>query len=340
MLRLAFCGALLGAIVLPTALAAREPARFVPVFETDFADPFVLPVGNGYLAYATNPSGLRANVQVARSYDLKRWSVLGTPEGKLHDAMPVLPAWARAGFTWAPEVVRAGNRYVLYFTAREKKSDLQCIGAAVSTSALGPFASTAAEPLVCQRELGGSIDPNVFRDTDGTLYLYYKSDGNNPRVLKPSQIFAQRLSGNGLRLEGDPRPLIRNDQHWEWRVVESPAMVRGPTGYTLFFSANHFGWEADQRLSNYAMGYATCAGPMGPCTKAPENPILLSYNDKRGCLSGPGHQTVFEAGGRKYLAFHAWSATAKCRPAGKGRYMYIAPLDWRGTTPVLGTSLR
>lgn len=336
-------------ISLLAALAVAAPAKsppaikpFVPVYTTDFPDPFVLPHGAGFIGYATNPSGLRANVQMATSANLIDWQPLTGPDGKLHDAMPRLPAWAKPGFTWAPEVVKIGQAYVLYFTARERKSDLQCVGVAHSADPRGPFVGDDAAPLVCQREEGGTIDPSAFTDADGQRYLYYKSDGNNPRVLRPSRIFVQKLSADGLRLKGAALPLLVNDKHWEWRVVESPTMVRNAAGkYTLFFSANHFGWESDQRLSNYATGYARCESAMGPCVKARENPVLYSYNTKAaGCLSGPGHQTVFERGGRQFLVFHAWSATPGCTPARKGRFMYIAPLMWRGDAPVLGNSLR
>ncbi len=314
---------------------------FVPVFEQNFPDPFILRSGNEFLAYATNADGGKANVQMARSLNLVDWELIRTGD-KLHDAMPTLPQWAREGFTWAPEVIKLGERYVLYFTAREAASGFQCVGVATSDNPMGPFASTATAPLVCQRELGGTIDPSMFRDADGQLYLYFKSDGNNPKTLKPSQIFVQRLSADGLTLEGEAKPLIRNDKHWEWRVVESPTMVRNDDGrYTLLFSANHFGWENDQRLSNYAMGYARCESATGPCVKAAENPVLHSYSTKReGCLSGPGHQTVFEAAGKRFLVFHAWSATNRCERANKGRYMYIAPLWWQGDTPVIGQSVR
>jgi beta-xylosidase len=326
------------------AVAARQPnvaTGIRPVFTTDFPDPFIMPYEGGYLAFATNATKLRANVQMARSPDLERWSLIET-DGRLHDAMPVLPAWAEPGRTWAPEVMRIGERFVLYFTAREGKSGLQCIGVATSHTALGPYVSARAEPLVCQREWGGTIDASPFRDKDGVLYLHYKNDGNNPSVLKPSHIWAQRLSTDGLSLTGPAASLIHNELKWEWRVVESPAMTRSARGdYVLFFSANHFGWEKDQRLSNYAVGYATCQGPMGPCTKAPENPILKSYYGKsRGCLSGPGHQTVLETNRQQYLVFHAWSATVRCLPAGKGRYMYVAPLSWDGIKPVIGARLR
>ena len=333
--------ALAGASVPAATREATASPLFVPVLTTDFPDPFVLPHAGGYLAYATNGGASHANVQMARSTDLVNWSVARTGD-KFHDAMPVLPAWAERGRTWAPEVIALGDRYLLYFTARERASKRQCVGVATSADPRGPFVSASPAPLVCQRGEGGTIDSSPFRDADGALYLLYKSDGNNPAVLRPSRIFSQALSADGLTLTGPATPLLTNETKWEWRVVESPTMVRNPAGgYTLFYSGNHFGWEADQRLSNYSMGYARCVGPLGPCTKASENPILRSYNTKaEGCLSGPGHQTVFAAGGRQFLVFHAWSTRAGCQKADKGRYMYISPLGWRGDVPDIKVSLR
>lgn len=332
--------ALLAAVLAATPAAPQDQRQFVPVFETNFPDPFILPHEGGFLAYATNAEGGRANVQMARSKDLIDWDFVRDGE-RLHDAMPNLPPWAREGWTWAPEVVRRDERYLLYFTAKETRSGLQCVGVAESADPLGPFTSDAPEPLVCQRELGGTIDPNVFVDADGRGYLYFKNDGNHPDFALPTDIFVQPLSDDGLALTGRPVALLRNDRPWEAHVIESPTMVRRADDYVLFFSANHFGWEEDQRLSPYAMGYARCEGPTGPCTDAPDNPVLYSYNDRHaGCLSGPGHQAVFEAAGRQFIVFHAHIATKGCRRTTRGRQMYVAPLLWRGDTPLIGTSLR
>ena len=328
------------ALAAAPALADRSDPPFVPVFQTDFPDPAVLLADGDFLAYATNAQGDKANVQVARSTDLVKWELMQDGE-KLHDAMPVLPPWAKRGRTWAPEVIKTDAGYVLHFTAHDRKSDLQCLGAAFSPNPLGPFVSDATEPLVCQTELGGTIDSHPFRDDDGQLYVYYKSDANNPRFGKETDIFVQKLSSDGLFVQGTPTALLRNDTDWEAHVIEAPTMVRRGDSYILFFSANHFGWEPHQRLSPYSMGYARCAGPMGPCTDAPENPILNSYNDRRaGCLSGPGHQSVFTVGERQFVSFHAWAATKGCRRADNARYLYVAPLLWEGDTPRLGVSLR
>ena len=328
---------LLAAALLVAASPAPAP-KFVPAHAANFPDPFILPYKTRFLAYATNAERRQANVQMAVSDDLRVWTPLKTG-GKLHDAMPVLPSWAKPGWTWAPEIIRLNNRYLLYFTARERASGRQCTGVADSATPFGPFFDASATPLICQRALGGTIDASPFRDADGRRYLYFKPDAN--AVGKPTTIMVQRLTGDGRTLVGAPVTLLRNDRPWEAHVIESPTMVRHAGGYALFYSANHFGWEAHQRLSPYAMGYARCAGPMGPCRDAPANPILQSHVDRQGdCLSGPGHQGVFSVGNRQYIVFHAHAATAGCRNSHKGRYMYVAPLAWRDGQPRIGSSLR
>jgi beta-xylosidase len=329
------------AVALAGTLSATAPAAeplFVPVFQQDFADPFVMAHGGEFIAYATNRG---INLPMATSRDLVHWDFVRDPADskKLLDGFPQLGAWARTDLTWAPEVMAIGGKFVLYYTARDKRKNVQCIGVATADDPRGPFRDTRGEPLVCQPELGGTIDADPFRDTDGKLYLYYKSDGNN--VGKGTVIWGQRLSDDGLSVTGKAVGLVKDDKDWEMRLVEAPTMVRSTAGYRLFYSAAFYGWNTE-RLSPYATGYAVCDGPLGPCRDAPENPILHSFNDREaGCLSGPGHTSVFRAAGRAFIAFHAWAATKGCRKADDKRYLYIAPLGWDAAgKPVLGRGLR
>lgn len=313
---------LLLVVLLAAAVAAPEP-----VIRADFPDPFLLPVGSRTLAFATNHGD--TNVQVAISADLKDWR-------RLPDALPMLPAWARRGFTWAPEVIAVDGGYVLYFTARDARSGLQCIGAATAVDPRGPYTPQGAAPLVCDTARGGSIDPSPFRDADGRLYLYVKNDGNHPRFNLPTEIVAQPLSADGLALTGTPVALVRNDADWEGRVVEAPTMIRRGRAYVLLFSANDYGWPRAATLSPYAIGWARCAGPMGPCSDAPGNPLLASRDTAAGCLSGPGHAAVLQRPEGDVIAFHGWSTTARCRPDREARFLHVMPLRWDGDTPVVG----
>jgi predicted NBD/HSP70 family sugar kinase len=269
-----------------------------PVYNRDFPDPFVLHVGDTYYAYATNGNG--SNVQTASSKDLVHWTA-----GP--DALPKLGSWAFPGSTWAPEVsARPDGTYVLYYTA---SSGTQCIGRAVAKSPQGPFVDGFDSPLVCQKGSGGSIDP----DPSGG-YFYWKNDGNS--IGKTTHIWAQRLSADGLRLVGPRRAIERNgDQAWEGAVVEGPEMIRRGGRYYLFYSGDAYNNDS------YAVGYATCGGPLGPCKDAPENPIL-----KTGCRAhGPGHNTF--AG--PYIVYHAWN------PAHTKRALWISRLDWKNGKPVV-----
>jgi len=321
------------------AAAAAEPS-FVPVLQQNFPDPFVLPHGAEFIAYSTNDG---ANVPVAVSSNLHQWTLLADPADpkRKYDALPHLGSWAKEGFTWAPEVLELNGKYLLYYTASARRENMQCVGVAVATDPKGPFVDANSAPIVCQTKLGGTIDASPFKDVDGSLYLYFKNDGN--RVHVRTALYGQRLSADGLSVTGDAQELLKDNERWEDRVIEAPTMVRAPTGYALFYSGGFFGWNPDEGgLSPYAMGYATCTSPLGPCKPSKANPLLHSFNDREaGCVSGPGHQSIFNAAGHTFLSFHAWAATSACRKAPEdARYLYVAPLFWKNGVPTLGPSLR
>jgi beta-xylosidase len=325
------------AALLCAAAASPNDPSFVPVFTEDFPDAFVLPHGSQFIAYSTNNG---PNVPMATSADLVHWSFVADAAGNKRDALPRLSSWAKTGFTWAPEVIEVGGRYLLYYTASDVAKNAQCIGVATASDPLGPFLDNNPEPIVCQTALGGSIDADAFRDADGKLYLYFKNDGN--RVHARTSLWGQQLAPDGLSVTAQAVELLKDDQGWEERVVEAPTMVRSPAGYELFFSGGFFGWNVEEGgLSPYAMGYASCAGPLGPCTAARDNPILHSFYDRQaGCLSGPGHQSIFTVGQRSFISFHAWEASSGCRKVDDRRYLYVAPLFWKDGKPQIAPSLR
>src|SRR4051812_16922652 len=289
------------AAALPAAHAADDPSP--PVLDRDFADPFVLRVGPTYYAYATNAG---AAVPVVRSTDLTHWQAVG-------DALPVLPAWAAAGFVWAPSVLPRGGVYVLYYTAFDRLTGRLCVSRAVSSRPVGPFVDPGARPLHCDDARGGALDPSPFVDRDGAAYLLWKTEG---RGKEPARLWVARLRDDGVALNGPPVALLRPDRPWEGSVVEGPSMVRAGGRYWLLYSANR--WDT----AAYAIGWASCVSPTGPCTKA-AGPALASG----GGMAGPGGQEAFtDSAGRLRLAYHAWSAPKVGYPAGR-RTLRLARVD-------------
>jgi beta-xylosidase len=333
--QLALCALFLAS----TAASAQQRPIMEPVFRENFPDAFVMAEGNGsFIAYATNDG---ENLPMATSRDLSSWSYVRDGAGKKVDGMPTLAPWVKPGFTWAPEVLKVGAKYLLYYTANHRAQDKQCLGVATSNSPRGPFVDRSAEPMVCQFDLGGSIDASPFRDKDGTLYLYWKADGN--RIGQRSRLWGAELTPDGLKLAGTAKDIgLTDEDTWEQKVIEAPTMLRVPDGYAMLYSGGYYGWNDNQRLSPYAMNWARCSGPLGPCKDAGPAPILNSYArpGKEGCLSGPGHQSVFRANGGTFISFHGWATTSGCRKAANKRFLYIAPFGWEKNAPAIAPSLR
>ena len=277
----------------------------------DAADPYVLRTGAGYYAYTTNTS--TGHVPAWFSTDLTEWRALG-------DVLPVLPTWAAPSSTqtWAPAALIRGGTYVLYFTTRHAASNRQCIGVAAASSPEGPFESAATSPLVCQTDLGGSIDPSTFVGADGQAYLLFKNDGNCCKIL--TSIWSQPLSADGLSLIGSRSELLWSTDAWEGSVVEGPSMIEVGGRYHLIYSANS--WSSNR----YAMGHAVCVTAQGPCYKSSSAPWRTS-------AGGPGGgEFLVDAAGAVWIVLHEWRY--RIGYPGGVRSMYFERLSFNGSPPV------
>jgi beta-xylosidase len=289
----------------PVTSPAAAPTN--PVWPSNFPDPQILPDGDGWVAIATNGNGM--NVQTLTSPDLATWT-----QGS--DALPELASWTTSGKVWAPEAHRFGDRWVMYYTTRAPDPAIQCIGLAVADSPRGPYRDTSTEPLVCEQDQGGSIDASPFVAADGTAYLYWKNDGNAVGV--DTWISAQRLSADGLRLEGAPKRLLRQDLAWEGQLVEAPFVWERDGVFHLFYSANDYGSD------RYAVGHATAPSPTGPFIKDSE-PVLSSSD----VAAGPGHCALLEKDGRVLMVYHAWAPDSIGSDV-PGRMMFLSEVRFDG----------
>jgi beta-xylosidase len=296
-------------------------AKSGPVIDQHFPDPDVMRVGSTYYAYATNSDD--KHVVWATSTDLTTWSVHDT------DALSVLGAWANptvsipAGTTkhgvWAPEVFSTGpNRYVMWYTARDRASDKQCIGAATATSPGGPF-TPLSTALVCTPATGGVIDASSFAE-NGHRYILWKDDGNCCGL--DTWLRIQEVSADGLSRIGTETRLLKQDKPFEGILIEAPVLWKHGSTYVLFYSANNF---ADDR---YATGYAHSASLLGPNTKA-DAPLLMT-DAFAGTVRGPGGQDIVTGpDGKDRIVFHGWNSSYGYRA------MYSRELGWANDQPVV-----
>ena len=165
---------------------------------------------------------------------------------------------------------------------------MHCIGSAISNNVTGPY-TPADTALVCPLDRGGAIDPEGFRDANGTRYLIYKIDGNSLNKpnenLHPTPLMLQQVSVDGVTFVGSATQLLdRTDA--DGPLIEAPAMARydgthgEPPTYVLFFSRNVF------TTPRYEISYATASSVKGPFTRSDSS--LLKTGDADGRLIGPG----------------------------------------------------
>lgn len=104
---------------------------------------------------------------VMRDYHILSMNKIGgeiTDHGVALDIKDV--PWAKRQM-WAPDAAYKNGRYYLYFPVKDT-DDIFRIGVATSTQPQGPF---KAEPQPMKGSY--SIDPTIFKDTDGSYYLYF-----------------------------------------------------------------------------------------------------------------------------------------------------------------------
>jgi len=268
-----------------------------------------------FYTFGTNRrrSTQRVNVPVMMSTDLTSWTEMG-------DALWSLGWWATSGPVWAPSVAAIGDNFVLYYTAMRANPRQLCVGRAFSPTAIGPYLDNWRSALICptagQYEV---IDPSVFVDDDGAVYLYYKTSTRGANSTVQTRIWVVRLSDDGLEAIGEPTPVLEPNEAWEEGDVENPDMVRVGDRYELFYSASW--WDTDR----YRTAVADCATPIGPCRNRRQ--VLVSDGE----VSGPGGASlVQDRGGNWWIAYHAW--------IGRTRALHVDPLDLDGAVPVIDNS--
>jgi hypothetical protein len=302
-----------------------------PIYDGNFADPFALRTPNTLYIYASSSGRSRDNPAA-------NVPVIGLARNKgfagqfLGDAMPNLPKWTVSGFQWGPSVwARPDGTYVLYYSTPATiplgclatppatgcvrtatgETAAACISRATATSPAGPFTDSSSSAFICPIDQGGAIDPSVFVSSNGTAYLLWKSDGDC--CHKPTVIYSQQLSADGLSTVGPPHSMIGATQSWEGGLVEGPSMIEEHNDFWLFYSANTWG------NSHYGIGLARCASAIGPCTKPLDHAWLATDgNDK-----GPGGQEFYTTGPLVWMVRHSLAPGQTGNSAQRGLYLSL-----------------
>lgn len=244
------------------------------------------------------------------SFDMKDFHVLSMDNvgGEVVDNGEALNIkdvpWASRQL-WAPDAAEKNGKYFLYFPAKDK-SNIFRIGVATSDSPTGPF-KAEAEPI----KNSFSIDPAVFKDDDGSHYMYfggiwggqlqrwstgsYQAEdvypASNEPALSPK---IARLNDDMLQFAEAPRDV---------KIVDGGGVpILGTDTNRRFFEAAWVHKYNDKYYFSYSTGdthyiaYAIGDTPYGPFTY--KGVVLTPV------LGWTSHHSIVEHQGKWYLFYH------------------------------------
>jgi beta-xylosidase len=214
-------------------------------------------------------------------------------------------AWA-SKMLWAPDAAESKGTYFLYFPAKDKEGIFR-IGVASSPNPEGPF---NAEKDYMKGSF--SIDPCVFKDKDGTHYLYFggiwggqlqrwksgsygATDESQPANGQPALMAkVARLDANMKEMAEAPRNV---------QIVDAQGKVLLSEDHDRrFFEAAFVHQYQGKYYFSYSTGdthniaYATGSSPYGPFTY--QRVILKPVK------GWTNHHSIVEQNGKWYLYYH------------------------------------
>ncbi|MCU0791423.1 MAG: arabinan endo-1,5-alpha-L-arabinosidase [Opitutaceae bacterium] len=256
-------------------------------------------------------------VVAARSTDLSTWTY--------HDpVLPVAPAWAREvapgnknHHYWAPDVIRVGDLYHLYYSVSEFGKNTSAIALATSR-ALDPSAKDYGwtdRGIVIRSGPGkdfNAIDPALLID-DGRLWMAFGS-----------------FWGGIFLVELDPATGLLRDpatppRRVAWsREIEAPTLYR--RGEYIYLFVNE-GLCCRGKDSTYRVRVGRSRSITGPYLDDQGRDLLEAGGREviatEGDFIGPGHIGLLKDGETEWASMHFYDGTRDGAP-----YLALRQLGW------------
>lgn len=244
-----------------------------------------------------------------------------------HDSygkMASMPTWNGYEGLWAPDVTRVGNKYVMYYAHSEWMGDLwdHCgVGVAVADKIEGPY--TDHGKLFTSREVGvyNSIDPHLFVEDDGRLFLSWGSYGGG--------LFAIELSPDGLSIKPGAQKVQLTSPDFEG------CMIHKHNGYYYLFASTGTCCEGLNSTYTTVVGRATSYfGPYvdraGGRMLDGKFHIVMSNNRY---FKGTAHnaEIITDDNGNDWIYYHAYEV----KSPDTGRILMMDRVRWVDDWPLV-----
>jgi arabinan endo-1,5-alpha-L-arabinosidase len=251
------------------------------------------------------------------SRDLRTWQA-GPP------VFTNAPAWRtniaahHNGRFWAPDVIRVGDRYLLYYSISSWGSRESAIGLATNAT-LNPnspayqWQDGGTVVRTTSRDHHNAIDPGATLDSDGRLWLAYGSYWSGIKLVELNPATGLRLATNS--------PIFGLAWH---ESIEAAALYRHGDHYYLFLN---WGQCCRGTNSTYEIRIGRSAAITGPYLDQAGKDMVRGGGSlllkSSGDYVGPGHASVLRIGDADRLSYHYYDRRKR------GRSMLdLLPIEW------------
>jgi arabinan endo-1,5-alpha-L-arabinosidase len=220
---------------------------------------------------------------------------------------------------WAPDIARVGGRYLLYYAASTFGKNTSGIGLASNPTLdpADPAYHWTDEGLVIKSGTNddfNTIDPAIFQDTDGSLWLSFGSFWSGIRLIQLDRDSGKRIT---------PDFPVLSLAHYD--SIEASYIYQHGGYYYLFVD---WGMCCRGANSTYNIRLGRSQRITGPYLDK-EGKNMLSgggslFLGTTGPLVGPGHAGIIVDNGTNWFSCHFESGGAGRR----GSVLAIVPLRW------------
>jgi len=288
-------------------------------------DPALIKEGDTYYLFSSGPG-----ITFYCSKDMKSWRLGGR-------VFPGDPAWARSvaplfnGHVWAPDIIRHGGKFYLFYAVSSHGQNSSAIGVTVNRT-LDPDSPDyhwddrgIVLRSVPNRDLWNAIDPNVVFDEAGTPWLCFGSfwagiklvrlDLSLTKVAEPQEWYS---------IAKRERSVLVDDRRPGPAEIEGPFIFKKGDYYYLFVS---WGLCCRGKDSTYRIMVGRSKNIRGPYLDREGKSmaegggtLVLAGNAD---WAGPGHNSAYTIDGKDYIVFHAYEVAD-----GGLQKLKIAEINW------------
>ncbi|MDE5982453.1 MAG: family 43 glycosylhydrolase [Duncaniella sp.] len=300
--------------------------------DPDVHDPVMARENGRYYMFTTG-----MGIGLMSSPDMKTWQIEKAP-------LDPIPAWAKGpvptyeGHTWAPDVIKVGDRWYLYYSCSTFYKNISAIGVATNKTLDPQSPDYKWEDLgmVIQSRPGiddwNAIDPNVIIDGKGRPWMTFGSfwDGIQLVQLK-KDMKTPAGRPKTIARRRNPETVAHFQETANNNAIEAPFIVSHDGYYYLFAS---YDFCCRGLSSNYKTVVGRSKKIEGPYLDrngkdmARRGGTLLAAESER--YSGVGHCSVYEWDGKWYIAAHAYDK----RKNGASK-LFLREIKWVDGWPVI-----